>query len=331
MSPEALLREAFEHQAAQAPDADTVRREVLRRVAGSRRSAARRTWVAVPAAAAALTALVAVGAIAALRAPSTVTAVPGTRSSATPAPAPSSTAFLEVPLRWRPSGLPATFRESLRTVDVEPGDTLGTLTRTWQPSGAVDGGGGRLDLQVRATPFEIGDSTPVRVGTVTGRWVSGGDKAVLTWQIAAGQHVLLLGIGLGLDRAAMVRLAATVSEDAGIARFPVAMPTPAQTPPQTVRTLSVSWVDGTWAASLALGDYYRVEVQDRVSVPTAAQRVTVDGHPAYYVPDVVGTGASLVVQLDGGRGLTVHAARASGPDPLIALARSVSWEPPTPF
>jgi len=258
--------------------------------------------------------------------PSTPTGPTGTSGTAT---------AWGVALEYSPSRLPAGLKERKRV-----GYVGGDLVRTWTPasSSAADGDGPLLSLNVRrAAAGGLGDGpgvTDVTVGGLRGRYATAGpgdDKSAVEWQARPGLWVGLTQGGLGLDRAALLRIAESVRPDPGTYEMPFRVSgrlgLAGRGPVDTIITVVRS--PRSWEASLAAGPVgITLGTAAERDAPVGGRPVHVAGRTGLYTvrraggvltePSGGGTGSDvlqtwLVVPLERGQVLTLRAGPLDGP------------------
>jgi hypothetical protein len=247
-----------------------------------------------------------------------------------------------MPLRYGPSWLP----DGL----VEVGRDYDSGERMWAPAGTVS----LARLRMHVWPYYV-DRDPRRPPDtpqicwgftgltqaepvdVNGRPGHYGDRAswgkpAVCWRSDDSTLITVVDDGLGLSRADLTRIAASVRRDARWTAFPVRVPPDADEQilgTSAPRSMTVSGSSPTnWTAKAVWHPHSKggrdvtVTARPGTATPTSGERLTVAGHRAWYV-NVDGT-SYLVVDFGGGVQLKVEVGNSSedpgapGPDALAS-------------
>jgi hypothetical protein len=252
-----------------------------------------------------------------------------------------------MPLRYGPSWAPVGL--------VEVGRSYSSGERTWAPAGTVGPAKLRMDTWSlpaepyrrnipgtpqtcrgfeQAEPVEV-NGRPGRYGDRAGRDIAGNSRPAVCWPADDRTTVTVTDDGLGLSRADLIRVAASVRRDARWSAFPIRVPPDAEQRVGALsghRSVTVSGSSPTdWTAEVAWrpdskgGRNVTVTARTGTTAPSGGERLTVAGHRARYLKEQ--GGSYLVVDLGDGIQLKVEVApgsqgRALSSDVLTSIVES---------
>jgi len=312
-----LIREALERQADRAPDAQKVRRALAVRTAQHARLRRRRQFAAIATAAAVIPVVLGLARHLA----------PG---RADPAGQIVVVPPRTIPLYYRPTWLPSGVREATDAMPIDPSRPYQSTSHSYTRG---QGNPRYADVPLMKLSVFVGEDRvlgrkeagvtpePITVNGVPGTYQKGSFGQFLTWQPNSVTTVFLEE-NLGLDKTTLQRIARSVAPDPGSRTIPF---TVGWWPRHLSEgRLEVSAPGRPGMATIDAGTIQvTVEQEADPHLPPGGQPLTVNGHPAQWIPDSGNRLTYLIVALKQQRVLTVAVNNGMSQGPDIGQADSV--------